>query len=123
MRILYIGQLWEGGTALERMKALNALGHSTVPFDVSPYAECAPRFFRSIAWRFNFGPITRQVNRALTEQADRLQGISHIWVDKGNWIFPETLRYLKRVMGARAVHYTPDSQVLSQRSRHFISSI
>ena len=123
MRILYIGQLWEGGTALERMKVLNGLGHSTVPFDVSPFATSASRPVQSIAARFNVGPILSKINRALMQQGDSLRGISHIWVDKGVWIFPETLQHLKQVTSAQAIHYTPDSQIVSQRSRHFMTSI
>jgi len=123
MRILYVGQLWEGGTALERMKVLSALGHSIVPFDVSPFADCASRLVRSIAARFHMGPILNKMNWALTQQAGSLRGITYIWVDKGVWIFPETLKRLKQVTGALAIHYTPDSQIFSQRSRHFMASI
>src|SRR5262245_37080828 len=123
MRILYIGQLWEGSTTRERMKVLDSFGHSIVPFDVSPFANHAPRLLRSIAWRLNMGPVLNKLNRALTRQAVGFGAISHIWVDKGTWIFPETLEHLKQVTGARAIHYTPDSQILSQRSRHFMSSI
>ena len=123
MRILYIGQLWEGGTALARMKVLNGLGHTTVPFDVSPFASRASRPLQSIAARFNVGSILRKMNQALTQQAGSLREISHIWVDKGVWVFPETLQHLKQATGAQALHYTPDSQIVSQRSRHFMSSI
>jgi spore maturation protein CgeB len=123
MRVLYIGQLWEGGTALERMKVFNSLGHDTAPFDVSPFAERAFRPFQSIASRLNLGPIVNGVNRALTKHVVSLRTISIIWVDKGVWIFPETLRQLKKVTGAKVVHYTPDSQIASQRSTHFMASI
>ncbi len=123
MQIFYIGQLREGGTSLERMKVLNGLGHSTVPFDVSSFADRASRPLQSVAARFNIGPILNQMNRALMRQDGSLRAISYIWVDKGTWILPETLQHLKQVAGARAIHYTPDSQILSQRSRHFMSSI
>ena len=123
MRILYIGQLWEGGTALERMKVLNGLGHETVAFDVAPFAAGSSRLLQSVAWRLNAGPVVDKMNRALRQEADGLQGVTHIWVDKGVWVYPETLQHLKKVTGARAIHYTPDSQIVSQRSRHFMSSI
>lgn len=122
MRILYIGQLWEGSTALERMKVLGGLGHSMVPFDVSPFAHAA-RPLQTLAARFNIGPILSRVNRALRQEAGDFRDISCIWVDKGVWIFPETLQRLKQATGAQAIHYTPDSQIHSQRSRHFMSSI
>lgn len=123
MRIFYIGQLWKGSTSLERMKILNGLGHSTVSFNVSPFAERASRPLQSLAARFNIGPILNRINQALMEEAGSFQDISCIWVDKGVWIYPETLEHLKKITGARAIHYTPDSQIVSQRSRHFMASI
>ena len=123
MRIFYIGQLWAGSTALERMKTLNSLGHEIVPFDVTPFARGASRFLQSIAWRFNAGPVVGRMNRAIRRETGGLQGITHIWVDKGVWIYPETLQHLKKVTGSQAIHYTPDSQIVSQRSRHFMASI
>lgn len=123
MRILYIGQLWNGSTALERMKTLNSLGYETVAFDVSPFAADASRLLQSVAWRFNAGPVVSKINRAIWREADGLQGVTHIWVDKGVWVYPDTIQYLKERTGARAIHYTPDSQIVSQRSRHFMASI
>ena len=123
MRILYIGQLWEGSTALGRMNTLNSLGYETVAFDVSPFTAGASRLLQSIAWRFNAGPVVSKMNRAIWREADGLQGVTHIWVDKGVWVYPDTIQYLKERTGARAIHYTPDSQIVSQRSRHFMSSI
>jgi len=123
MRILYIGQLWEGGTALERMKILEGFGHSIVPFDVMPFAKSSSRPLRSIAGRFNVGPILIELNRTLKQEATGLESISHIWVDKGIWIYPETLQELKRTTRATAIHYTPDPQIFLHRSRHFISSL
>lgn len=123
MNIVYVGQLWEGGTALERMRTLSRLGHGTVPFDVTPFVSMAPRLFQSIASRLNAGPVPQAINRALLDKARDIDGISHIWVDKGVWIYPETLLRLKQATGAMAIHYTPDAQLLSQRSRHFISCI
>lgn len=123
MRILYIGQLWEGSTALERMKTLNSLGYETVAFDVSPFTADVSRLLQSIAWRFNAGPVVSKINRAIWREAAGLRGVTHIWVDKGVWIYPDTIQYLKEATGARAIHYTPDSQIVSQRSRHFMASI
>ena len=123
MRIFYIGQLWEGGTARERMKVLNGLGHESVAFDVSPFSAAASRLLQSVAWRFNAGPVVGRMNRAIWREASGLQGVTHIWVDKGVWIYPETLDHLKKVTGAPAIHYTPDPQIFLHRSRHFISSL
>ncbi len=123
MNIFYIGQLWEGCTTLERMNTLSQIGHTIIPFDISHFERRESRLFRSIAWRLNAGPIPQAINRALIDTAQVLKGITHIWVDKGVWVYPETLLHLKQVTGAVAIHYTPDAQLLSQRSRHFISCI
>jgi spore maturation protein CgeB len=123
MRILYISQLREGSTSLERMKVLNGLGYETVPFNVSTFIGSASRVFQSVACRFNVGPIVTRMNREIRKQTGSLRGVTHIWVDKGVWIYPETLQHLKKLTGAQAIHYTPDSQIVSQRSRHFMASI
>lgn len=123
MRIFYIGQLWEGGTALERMKTLNVLGHSIISFDTSPYLRETIRPLKSIAARFNVGPVLTRLNHALKQQASRLHNVTHLWVDKGVWIYPETLQYLQSLTGATTIHYTPDPQFLFHRSRHFLRAV
>lgn len=123
MNLFYVGELGEGGTCLERMRTLNRLRCACIPFDRTPFIKMAPRLFRSIASRFNTGQILQAFNRALIKAATEINGITHIWIDKGVWIYPQTLLHLKQVTGASAIHYTPDAQLLSQRSRHFISCI
>ena len=57
MKIFCMGLLWEGGTALERVRTLNQLGHTMISFDTTPFDTMTPRLFRSIAYRFNAGSI------------------------------------------------------------------
>jgi spore maturation protein CgeB len=123
MLTFYIGKLREGTTSLARMKILNDLGHKTVPFDISAFESQASRMVQSVAWRLYAGPMVSKINQALWREAQNLKGIHLIWVDKGVWIYPETVQRLKEATGARALHYTPDSQIMIQRSRHFMASI
>lgn len=123
MRIFYVGSLRTGLTSLERMKILNGLGHEMIPFDISAFTSGASRVVQSVAWRLNAGPMVSAINRAVWQEANGLQGITLIWIDKGVWIYPETIQHLKEATGAQVLHYTPDSQIVIQRSRHFISSI
>lgn len=123
MNIFYVGQLWEGGTSLERMRTLTRLGHEIIPFDITPFMRMAPRLFRSVASRLNAGPILQKINQALIEKLPHINRITHIWIDKGVWIYPQTLLRLKQSTGAFAIHYTPDSQLYSNKSRNFISCI
>lgn len=124
MRIFYIGKLREGTTSLARMTTLNDLGHAIVPFNISAFEAQSPRIVQSIAWRLNAGPMVRAINRALQREVKNLKGgIDLIWVEKGVWIYPETLQAFKEATGARVLHYTPDAQFVIQRSRHFLASI
>jgi spore maturation protein CgeB len=123
MRIFYVAQLWKGGTARERMKILDSLGHETIPFDIAAFASGVSRIVQSFAWRLNAGPMVRAINRALQREAGKIGKIDLIWIDKGVWIYPQTIQRLKEATGARVLHYTPDAQFVIQRSRHFLASI
>jgi spore maturation protein CgeB len=46
-----------------------------------------------------------------------------VWVSKGVWIYPQTVRELKKNKRCLIIHYTPDPQILYHRTRHFIKSI
>lgn len=123
MRIYYIGQLSRGGTCLARMETLQSLGHDTVPFDLSRWTSGGSRLFRSVAHRANFGPNVWGLNRALTKHAVSLGPVDLVWVDKGRWIYPETLEVIRAKTQARLFHYTPDPQLFFHKSRHFRRSI
>ena len=36
MKVLYVGPLWEGTTCLQRMQAMQDLGHEVIPIDTEP---------------------------------------------------------------------------------------
>jgi spore maturation protein CgeB len=121
--ILYIGQLWHGGTCLERMKLLSALGCEVIPFDTTPWITGCTRIEQALAHRTNYGRPVTALNYSLQKFCRALSGITHLWIDKGRWIFPEILSEIKGQSGATAIHYTPDPQLLLHRSRHFIKCI
>src|SRR5947208_2424187 len=91
LRVFYVGPLWEGGTCLERMRALQRFGHELIPFDTTRWAEGGHRFLRSVAYRFNFGPYIWGLNKALLAFARTIGPLDLLWVDKGLWVYPETL--------------------------------
>ena len=123
MKILYVGQLWEGGTCLERMRLLQGLSCQIVPFDTTSWIAEGSRWGRSLAHRVNWGLPLEGLNNALTAFAQTLRDVTHIWIDKGRWIYPSTVRFLKEQTGATSVHYTPDPQLLHHRSRHFTACL
>jgi spore maturation protein CgeB len=121
-RILYVGPLWNGGTCLQRMNALKDLGCRVLPFDTTPYLQAGSRIRRSLSHRFAWGPSIGQLNRDLDGSSAGTR-CDWVWIDKGTWIYPQTVANLRRATRALMVHYTPDPAILFHRTRHFLRSI
>ena len=122
MKILYIGQLNDGGTCLDRLRSLERLGNEVVGFDVSPF-QSRFRLLRSAQWRIQPELLLRDLNNSLIARTATRGEFDLVWIDKGVWIFPDTVAQLRANCGNRAVHFTPDPQIQSNRSRHFLKSM
>jgi spore maturation protein CgeB len=121
--ILYVGMLWEGSTCLERMRILESLGCRVVPFDTMPWITAGGRWQRSFTSRFHWGFPVGDLNAALATFSRRQSNLTHVWIDKGQWIFADTLREIQQHTSAILVHYTPDAQLVLNQSRHFRSCL
>lgn len=106
MRILYSGTLNEGGTSLQRMRALGELGHEVTGFDMLPYVDWGGRYLGFPFRRLLSGPPVTRANRGLMEAFERVKP-DLVWVDKGRYVRPRTLERMRQA-GARLVHFTPD---------------
>ena len=123
-RILYIGQLQNFSTCAARMHSLQELGCITVPFDATPYTGYPQRLVRSIAHRATIGPPVRNLNRDVTRFVkSNAANVSHVWIDKGKWLYPETVQTIKEITGAVIIHYTPDAQFIQNQTRYFKAGI
>ena len=122
MKILYVGHIDEGGTCRDRMLSLERIGNEVVGFDVARF-QPRNRLMRSAQWRWHPTFLLGDLNRSLIDAAISVGHLNCLWVDKGVWIFPETLLAVKAKTDCRLVHYTPDSQILVNRSSHFLDSI
>jgi len=118
--MLYVGASRNG---IDKRRAIQSLGIELHDFDTEPYLEASSRTLASLAHRLNLGPAVNALNRNLQLRARALTDVTHVWVDKGVWIWPETLEELKRRFGASLVHYANDSMLRVNRSRHFRASI
>jgi len=121
LKILYIGDVREGSTSLDRMRALLRNGHVLVPFNVPPY-QSRIRVISSIQCRHHPRFLLQRLNNDIRKFVEQNPGFDCAWVDKGVWIFKETVELLRDQCGI-VVHYTPDPQLLFHRSHHFIQSI
>jgi len=123
VRVLSIGQLREGQTCFERAKVFQEIGWEIVQFDILKYAEHGGRVRRSLQHRLLDGPDVRRFNRDLLNLVRLDSRFDAIWVDKGRWLFADTLKEIKERTGAFAVHYTPDPAFTVHTSRHFVGGI
>lgn len=119
LRVLVVAQLRPGGNGPERVAAIEALGYAVTAFDTLPFQRQGSRTIRSLSHRTNVGGPVRALNAALAAVATE-QNYDLVWIDKGVWIYPETLAALKRkAQTGLAIHYSPDAQFSDNRSRHF----
>lgn len=122
--VLVVGQLFAGSTCENRRRALERLGWRALGFDTTPYGRYRNRVLRSAAARLNVGPPVRRMNRDVLDfMQTTSERIDVILIDKGKWLWPETLLEIKRASGATLVHFTPDPQLNHHRSRHFQACI
>ncbi len=123
LAILYVGNLHQGGTCLDRFRVLKRLGMRMIPFDIQRYMNIGNKITSSLMCRFNWGWPIRRLNLDLVDFCHRLSGIDIVWVDKGRWIKPESLQTIKSLTGAKLIHFTPDTALVYGKSRLFEKSI
>jgi spore maturation protein CgeB len=105
-----------------RRRALERLGHETVPVDSGPHVRSAGRLARRVQWRLRAGPMVRRYNAALRAALVRRPEL--LWVDKGLFVDPDVLRAARASGVRRLVHYSPDNYCLAQNdSRHLRAAL
>lgn len=111
MKVLYVGQLWEGSTCAMRMTALEQLGHEVTAIDASvdtPQPRGVARLYRRVAWRLGWPIDHGLVNERLVALAAVVQP-DVIWIDKGLVVSRAILQQLRTLRGSTVlVHYNPD---------------
>lgn len=126
MKILYLGDLRSGQTALMRMRALERLGHSILgistmdPWMRASWLEC------QVQRRTESGSIVDGINLTVLNTARQFRP-DIVWADKQEFLRIETIDAL-RDLGARLVHFTPDpyftltwkrTRTMDEAFRHF----
>jgi spore maturation protein CgeB len=105
-RILFVGPLWQGSTCLSRLDGLRTLGLEIDCLDTTHWLPPGPRLLRSIVQRTYVHRSVRRMNlrlRALLQQTR----YDVVWIEKGEWIYPWTLSWVRR-QGCGVIHYSTD---------------
>lgn len=128
MRILSVGTFSGlSNTCLHRHWALKKVADKVD--EVNTSAEKTSLWFRIAYHLFLWGfpvrlPEKNEENEKIRKAID-LNSYDVVWIDKGVTIFPETLKYIKKVSPqAKIISYSPDNMVLRHnQSQQFIKSI
>jgi spore maturation protein CgeB len=122
-RVLYVGQYTRGTTSRMRADEISKIIKST-QFDVIdthiPFFK-TNRVFRTLGFRFKFGPLIAAINRYILQKLNS-GSYDLIWIDKGIFITKDTI-VLLRERAKRLVHYTPDMAFYDNKSKHFETAI
>lgn len=120
MKLLYIGEYIPGCTSRFRAEQLCELLRPLVyqAVDTHVPVQGTTRIFRSLGWRYKKGPLIRNINQYILQQLTAGAAYDLVWVDKADFITPETTRSLRQIAG-KLVHYTPDNSFYSNRSPYF----
>ncbi|SDX84085.1 CgeB family protein [Citreimonas salinaria] len=122
-RILYVGNLMAGGNGPDRAAILEESGYVVEGFDTLPYRNAGPRLVRSMTARWQTSLPVWRLNRDLKERAAK-GGFDLVFVDKGTILYRSTVVALRKAAARNlAIHYTPDAQFFSNRSRHFFRAV
>ena len=106
MKILHAGRMAPGSSSLNRVWALERLGHTVVTIDPHEY-QLSNDFLRKVAFRLSAGPHADKLNRELVRMAEEHQP-DVFWADKVLLLQPKTLKRM-RELGIITVSYMIDN--------------
>jgi hypothetical protein len=126
IRILYVGDLWTGSTALQRMCALRDAGAQVSPVDTRP--DRLHRLERSLPLRVLrrlAGPVDLTGANARILSALRQHTTDVLWIDKGLTIAHSTLRTVRALQPHCVIAgYSPDDMTNpGNQSRRFLAGL
>jgi len=93
MKVVYVGPLDRGGTCYARLLALQKIETDIHPFDIRPYFQGPSTFSKLVAMTF-IGPRFASANKDLVAFCIAAKP-RVVWIDKGFWVWPWTLKALR----------------------------
>lgn len=126
MRILYVGDIVEGGTCRQRMKALESLGHDVTSIHTRPeQMRKREMAFAHRVLRKLYGPIDMaHANKAILSAVSQ-EAFDVLWLDKGLMIRPSTLQSVRKSLPRCVIAgFSPDDMMNpNNQSRRFLAGL
>ncbi|MBT8763367.1 glycosyltransferase [Desulfohalobiaceae bacterium Ax17] len=130
MKIIFLANLAHGSTSMQRMKALQRLGHSVIPLDTKYTGHWISRYlqhqinridYHLTDWRID----PWRVNSRLLTLLDREQDYQALWLERALMVRPATLKKIaQRWPHLVIAGYSPDDQMNpANHSRIYLKSI
>lgn len=99
-KILFIGDLNQYGRGYQRYRTLKEMGHDVVAYSHTYVSEPnkirPPTLLYKVFWKLRIPLDDMRVNLALREETKK-GNFNVIWIEKGNMVWPWTLRHLKKI--------------------------
>lgn len=116
MKVLYVGNLEPSGTCFSRFRGLQALEDDVHGLDIGPHFEWprVPRLQALFEVHALRGPRHAAANAELLATCRELRP-DVVWVDKGDWVWPTTLKKLRDQGSFLVSHVTDALWPLSSR--------
>lgn len=125
-RVVYVGDLWSGSTALHRMEALRNIGATVASIDTRPeWVHVLEKSLPLRIWRRLAGPVDLTCANAGILAAVAKSSPDVLWIDKGLTIEVETLHAVRtKHPNCMIVGYSPDDMMNpGNQSRRFIAGL
>jgi spore maturation protein CgeB len=124
MKILYIAPYSEGSTSKMRGESLKKIlkPELFVVINTQEPIDTTARLFRSIGWRYKFGPLVERINSFILERVDPAEHFDLTWIDKGVFIKPSVIGFLRK-QSDKLIHFTPDPAFTYHQSALFNKSL
>ncbi|MBY0436486.1 MAG: glycosyltransferase [Cyclobacteriaceae bacterium] len=124
MNVLYIGDLWEGSTALQRLTAFQELANCVAIDSTPQLSSDLKRSIHRISVRLKLYYTFSGVNRKIVDAIEN-KHFDLVWIDKGLSINKSTLKRIKELQpDSIIVSYSPDDMFNpANQSLSYIKSI
>lgn len=126
MRILFVGPTQRGSTSLQRMNALQEIGHDIQELNTAYQIEgnYLSRLSYRVLRRLELTPHIARINK-LVQQEVQNHRWDIIWLDKALEVKPAIINEMhKQQDGCRVIFYSPDNMLLSpNQTRSYLHAL